>query len=377
MKSFVRTEPNWLFETIMLLSQGFRVSEGYPMDFVADPASYNMTREEIGEKLGSTVRFLKTVYSEIREMLREYADLKPYFNDRKYGGSVLVSFNIDSAKKLKAEDYKRALYYHALLEMAELEEDDSKIDFNAEANIANMFEALSKTDWSDSDKVQLMTLFRTADQTFDRIKDMFCRVEDVLVRNYGIISDKYESAVSKYSSGNGQESHAALKRHIKQFDYIGSSKIDFMISIVSLNALQIMSPFYDRDTVYAVMGLDFELLSDLKQKADEMEERPLVWAKALADANKMKIIRLLSRRPMFLREISDALGISGATTSHHLKQMIEAQLLKFEISGRKIFYKINAEEFENMASQLLKIAAISEEQKQENDKEIIMGRSDS
>ena len=46
MKNIVRTQPNWLFETIMLLSQGFQ-EEGYPMDFITDPVSYNMTREEL------------------------------------------------------------------------------------------------------------------------------------------------------------------------------------------------------------------------------------------------------------------------------------------------------------------------------------------
>ena len=51
MKNIVRTQPNWLFETIMLLSQGFQEREGYPMDFITDPVSYNMTREEIGENL--------------------------------------------------------------------------------------------------------------------------------------------------------------------------------------------------------------------------------------------------------------------------------------------------------------------------------------
>jgi DNA-binding transcriptional ArsR family regulator len=362
MKNIVRTQPNWLFETITLLSQGFLDREGYPMDFITDPASYNMTREEIGERLGATVSFLKTIYKETRKILREYTDLEPYFHKRNFGSVALVSLGIDSAKKLKVEDYKKALYYHALLEMIEVDEDEEKIDFNSEANIANMFEALSKTSWNDSDKMQLMTLFQVADQSFERISEMFCRVEDVLRRNYGLIKDKYESVVSKYSADNGQESQAALRRHINQIESIGAAEVIFQVSVVSLNALHLISPFYDREIVHAIMGIDFELLTDLKQEADKIEEQPLIWMKALADGNKLKIIRLLTQRPMFLREISDELGVSGATTSHHIKQMIEAKLLKFQISGRKVFYKINAEEFESMASLLLKIAEMSKEQ---------------
>lgn len=361
MKNIVRTQPNWLFETIMLLSQGFQEREGYPMDFITDPVSYNMTREEIGEKLDETVTFLKIIYEETREVLREYTDLEPYFYKRNFGSVALVSLGIDSAKKLKAKDYKRALYYHALLEMIELDEDETKIDFCSEASIANMFEVLSKTSWIDSDKMQLMTLFQMADQSFERISEMFCQVEDVLVRNYGIIKCKYESAISKYSACNGQECQAALERHINQFSSIGASEVIFQVSVVSLNSLHLISPFYDRETVHAIMGIDFELLSDLKQEAEKIGEQPLIWMKALADSNKLKIIRLLTQRPMFLREISDELGVSGATTSHHIKQMLEARLLKFRISGRKVFYSINAEEFENMASLLLKIAEMSKE----------------
>jgi len=213
--------------------------------------------------------------------------------------------------------------------------------------------------------MKLLTLFQMTDQSFDRIKEMLCKVEEVLVQNFGIIEEKYNNAVSMYAAGDGKEAESALKRHINQFDYIEASDLDFQVSIAHLNSLHLYSPLYEKNKLYTIMGIDFELLARLKQEANEMEERPLNWAKAFADSNKMKIIRMLAQRPMFLREISDALGVSGATTSHHLKQMIDAKLLKFKISGRKIYYTINAEEFEKIASILLKIAGMSRER--END----------
>ncbi|NLM61349.1 MAG: helix-turn-helix transcriptional regulator [Clostridiales bacterium] len=365
MKSVVRKQPNWLLETLTLIAHGFGEKEGYPMDFVTNPAVYNMTREELGEKLGTTVTYLRTVFDQTREILRQYPDLEPYNESFCYGCLPLVSFNIDSSSRLYAEDFKKALYYHALLERVELEEDEEKIQFDSEANISNMLSLLSKTSSSDTDKMKLLTLFQMTDQSFDRIKEMLCKVEEVLVQNFGIIEEKYNNAVSMYAAGDGKEAESALKRHINQFDYIEASDLDFQVSIAHLNSLHLYSPLYEKNKLYTIMGIDFELLARLKQEANEMEERPLNWAKAFADSNKMKIIRMLAQRPMFLREISDALGVSGATTSHHLKQMIDAKLLKFKISGRKIYYTINAEEFEKIASILLKIAGMSRER--END----------
>ena len=77
MKSVVRKQPNWLLETLTLIAHGFGEKEGYPMDFVTNPAVYNMTREELGEKLGTTVTYLRTVFEQTREILRQYPDLEP------------------------------------------------------------------------------------------------------------------------------------------------------------------------------------------------------------------------------------------------------------------------------------------------------------
>jgi len=62
--------------------------------------------------------------------------------------------------------------------------------------------------------------------------------------------------------------------------------------------------------------------------------------KALSDRNRIKIIKVLQHRPMFVSEIQDALGIAQPTVSKHLKVLEEAGLVTSHRQGTWVRYYI-------------------------------------
>jgi ArsR family transcriptional regulator len=76
-----------------------------------------------------------------------------------------------------------------------------------------------------------------------------------------------------------------------------------------------------------------------EQRAGEME----AVLKALADRHRLRIVNLLLRaggEPVCVCEVQPLLGLSQATVSHHLKQLLEAGLIARETRGTYSYFSL-------------------------------------
>jgi len=64
--------------------------------------------------------------------------------------------------------------------------------------------------------------------------------------------------------------------------------------------------------------------------------------KALADANRLRILRLLMERPRCVCELQAVLGIAQPSVSKHLRILEEAELVEKRRQGQFIEYQLNA-----------------------------------
>jgi len=62
--------------------------------------------------------------------------------------------------------------------------------------------------------------------------------------------------------------------------------------------------------------------------------------KALSDANRVKIMKMLQRKPMCVCRIQEALGISRSTVSKHLKTPDKGGLVDFVKDGLWVDYRL-------------------------------------
>ena len=62
--------------------------------------------------------------------------------------------------------------------------------------------------------------------------------------------------------------------------------------------------------------------------------------KALSGPNRVKIIKLLQRKAMYVSEMQEALGISQPMVSKHLKTLEEAGLVTFHKEGTWVKYAV-------------------------------------
>lgn len=62
--------------------------------------------------------------------------------------------------------------------------------------------------------------------------------------------------------------------------------------------------------------------------------------KAMADSNRLRILKMLELRPLCNCEIQDILGLAPSTTSKHLGLLRDAGLISDERQGKWVIYRL-------------------------------------
>lgn len=82
-------------------------------------------------------------------------------------------------------------------------------------------------------------------------------------------------------------------------------------------------------------------------------EELLPFLKALADANRLKIIGLLAREELNVEQLADILNLRPSTVSHHLSRLSEAGLVSARSESYYNIYRLESQALEDLAKRLL------------------------
>ncbi len=86
---------------------------------------------------------------------------------------------------------------------------------------------------------------------------------------------------------------------------------------------------------------------------EEQLDTLLTFFKALADANRLKLIGLLAQKESSVEELAATLDVSPSTVSHHLSKLAEIGLVSARADGYYNIYRLETDELEKMSHQLL------------------------
>ena len=85
---------------------------------------------------------------------------------------------------------------------------------------------------------------------------------------------------------------------------------------------------------------------------DEEAAATAALFKALADPKRVRIVNLLAAagRPVCVCDLTEPLGISQPTVSHHLKKLVDAGLLTREQRGTWAYYAVDRQAVRRLAA---------------------------
>ena len=84
-----------------------------------------------------------------------------------------------------------------------------------------------------------------------------------------------------------------------------------------------------------------------------MKPNPVLFAKALADEPRQKIMTLCCCASLSVNEIVEKLDVSQPTVSHHLAILREAGLVDARDEGKQTFYSLNQERIAVCCGQIM------------------------
>ena len=79
----------------------------------------------------------------------------------------------------------------------------------------------------------------------------------------------------------------------------------------------------------------------------------LDFFKALADANRLKIVGLLAQQPLTVEKLAAQLGLATSTTSHHLQMLAHVGLVSARPIGHYYEYSLQTDTLQEMAQRML------------------------
>ncbi len=82
-------------------------------------------------------------------------------------------------------------------------------------------------------------------------------------------------------------------------------------------------------------------------------QNPVLFAKALADETRQKIMNLVCCQWLSVNEIVEQLDVSQPTVSHHLALLRETGLVNVREEGKQTFYSLNQERVAFCCGQLM------------------------
>lgn len=80
-----------------------------------------------------------------------------------------------------------------------------------------------------------------------------------------------------------------------------------------------------------------------------MSEELVTFFKALSDANRLKIVGLLSHQPYSVEELAALLGLKPSTVSHHLSKLAQVGLVSARVESYYNVYELNLKALEGRA----------------------------
>jgi predicted transcriptional regulator len=96
--------------------------------------------------------------------------------------------------------------------------------------------------------------------------------------------------------------------------------------------------------------MDPEIVSpELSAASDELLE----FFKALADANRLKIVGLLAKEALSVEQIAGILELHSSTVSHHLARLAKVGLVSARADGYYSVYRLETKALEGLAQRLL------------------------
>lgn len=362
MELIVHERPNMLKDAALLCELAFKSNLEEDIKLIKTPEKYGLTDEIVKEKYGVYTKFLNHVVESMSDQIVQAEMLRPYMDiitlsdlgELSIITSAIVSYVIN-IEELSFEKFLESSCRELYSEHENNLEDKFKNLKYESLDYSKLYEMIDNQNFSSEIKYYCISYFYKLKDIYEVYYKLLDFAIQLLEDNYYMIEGIVNEKIAEFKVNNAD---ATILKELDipfisdqiEIESMGEYKlqeIDYYISIVGYNRLTFMMPEDKLPDGLLMEGIYVRDLIALREgHTDLASAKPKLLA--LGDNTRFEILTLLAERPYYLKELADALKLTSATVSHHVMQLLNNEIVKVELEGRKVFYHLNRRTLSNI-----------------------------
>ncbi|MBH1941603.1 winged helix-turn-helix transcriptional regulator [Mobilitalea sibirica] len=200
----------------------------------------------------------------------------------------------------------------------------------------NHFELTENENW------KMLLIMRNLKTYYNNFAEIIKKNIPVYEKSIDAIKSSVDKHVTQYRRKYGTEEK--VREFIKQYNLEQCEVLKVMPTLVSATAVIIIA-----NTCYIGFLVDKVMAEGFHNNENEYL---LTCLKAMSDNSKMEILTSLKKSPKYATELAAQLGLTTATVSHHMNNLLIAQMVYVEKENGKYYYHINEATVKNLLDRL-------------------------
>ncbi|BBF43381.1 arsenical resistance operon repressor [Lachnospiraceae bacterium KM106-2] len=212
-----------------------------------------------------------------------------------------------------------------------------------------LFTAINHSDLEMAEQMVLVTIYHRRAEFYSNTVSLLNRVAKVLKKYAFIVEEDIKQLIWYIEQPEYRERLTKKGFGIE----LEREDLDISISIMGYNSIS----YYleeEMESLTVIVGLYVYQLTEHEVDKKKRERFLMDATKAISDESRLKILRLLQKRPMYVQEIAEELSLTPATVSHHMSLLLQSKLITALIKNEKkrsrlVCYDILPETFKSLA----------------------------
>lgn len=307
---------------------------------------YALTEQEREQWLGP----LKIILDEADQMLAEQLkDVERYFrvNEHNNVPSVadMLMWNHRKQEQMRnlTPEQQQTLHLTRLLSQMDYEDDDQLVN-----DLTTYLHGLERLECTDEQRWLYAQIGADPQSHWKRIEEVLSIAEAILRRHSAQLEPLFLAmAVECARRAETGELEKKLEEIGLKLDDI---EVTVQISVMAFSALmaqidsnELTRVFGAKQTTIIVYGFLVDELLERSRCVRKEKDKLLEILHALDDKTRWQILQELKDAPRYGQELVQLTGVSGATISHHMSELLSRQLVRMEKQGNRIVYYLQRE----------------------------------
>lgn len=363
MKLKVLEKPNTLNESAALIGKAILHNKGERIKLLKEPERYGITELDLYERYGDFIDYTSDLYDAIYKKIDGLEVLKPYLklNESKFLPEIVThneaqkieDFNFESFKEGALRAFKNLEIVDGTKTLDQLDKEVKEF-INSEMNLGKILNAMGSMDLGVDEKLLYLDFFNNLEEIYIEFQDLLLFSHNIYIKNYYRVEKYVEKNLNRLKT-DGKYPIDTEDLYISQFvdvDEIRKDKDEtfyYYISTIQYNSISMTVSSNDNIPAMGIEGVLFYELSDLKEKEGFKLHEIKEQLYALGDSTRFNIINLLNKKSYYLKELADELNLTSPTVSHHIDELVQANLIRITSKGRRIYYSLNRESMKGIS----------------------------